>query len=91
MLWDVEAGMRVMEFNDHTGDVMRYISKTTLLPIITIKPLTPSLSAWLSVPVRTYSFPVHATLPLNFGISVVAKPYRPSSDMSLISTPSRES
>lgn len=23
MLWDVEAGVRTMEFNDHTGDVMR--------------------------------------------------------------------
>jgi guanine nucleotide-binding protein G(I)/G(S)/G(T) subunit beta-1 len=24
MLWDIEAGVRVMEFSDHTGDVMRY-------------------------------------------------------------------
>jgi hypothetical protein len=23
MLWDIKAGIRVMEFNDHTGDVMR--------------------------------------------------------------------
>lgn len=23
MLWDVDAGVRVLEFNDHTGDVMR--------------------------------------------------------------------
>lgn len=23
MLWDIEAGVRVMEFSDHTGDVMR--------------------------------------------------------------------
>lgn len=22
MLWDVDAGVRVVEFNDHTGDVM---------------------------------------------------------------------
>jgi guanine nucleotide-binding protein G(I)/G(S)/G(T) subunit beta-1 len=25
MLWDVEAGVRTMEFNDHTGDVMRWV------------------------------------------------------------------
>jgi guanine nucleotide-binding protein G(I)/G(S)/G(T) subunit beta-1 len=24
MLWDIDAGVRVIEFNDHTGDVMRY-------------------------------------------------------------------
>lgn len=24
MLWDVDAGVKIMEFNDHTGDVMRY-------------------------------------------------------------------
>jgi len=24
MLWDIEAGVRVVEFSDHTGDVMRY-------------------------------------------------------------------
>lgn len=26
MLWDIEAGVRVVEFSDHTGDVMRYCS-----------------------------------------------------------------
>lgn len=25
MLWDIEAGVRVMEFSDHTGDVMRHV------------------------------------------------------------------
>ncbi|SRR5258708_3511940 len=24
MLWDIEAGVRIVEFNEHTGDVMRY-------------------------------------------------------------------
>lgn len=24
MLWDIDAGMKTMEFDDHTGDVMRY-------------------------------------------------------------------
>lgn len=26
MLWDIDAGMRVIEFNDHTGDVMRWVT-----------------------------------------------------------------
>lgn len=26
MLWDIEAGVRVVEFSDHTGDVMRFVS-----------------------------------------------------------------
>jgi len=25
LLWDIDAGVRIMEFNDHTGDVMRYV------------------------------------------------------------------
>jgi guanine nucleotide-binding protein G(I)/G(S)/G(T) subunit beta-1 len=25
MLWDIEAGVRIVEFNDHTGDVMRCV------------------------------------------------------------------
>ncbi len=29
MLWDIEAGVRTMEFNDHTGDVMRWGETTT--------------------------------------------------------------
>ena len=28
MLWDIEAGVRVLEFSDHTGDVMRLVSLT---------------------------------------------------------------
>jgi guanine nucleotide-binding protein G(I)/G(S)/G(T) subunit beta-1 len=24
MLWDIDAGIKIEEFNDHTGDVMRY-------------------------------------------------------------------
>ena len=27
MLWDIEAGVRVVEFSDHTGDVMRYVHR----------------------------------------------------------------
>lgn len=34
MLWDIEAGVRVVEFSDHTGDVMRYVygSRSSLPP-----------------------------------------------------------
>jgi hypothetical protein len=28
MLWDIEAGVRVVEFSDHTGDVMRWAYNT---------------------------------------------------------------
>ncbi len=27
MLWDIEAGVRTQEFNDHTGDVMRWVGR----------------------------------------------------------------
>lgn len=30
MLWDIEAGVRVVEFSDHTGDVMRSASQFLL-------------------------------------------------------------
>lgn len=26
ILWDIDAGMKILEFNDHTGDVMRYLN-----------------------------------------------------------------
>jgi hypothetical protein len=26
MLWDIETGSRNVEFSDHTGDVMRWVS-----------------------------------------------------------------
>lgn len=56
MLWDVDAGVRVMEFNDHTGDVMRCVRLSlsprllSLLPLLLLCPplsctkLTPSQS-----------------------------------------------
>jgi guanine nucleotide-binding protein G(I)/G(S)/G(T) subunit beta-1 len=32
MLWDIDAGIKIEEFNDHTGDVMRYVKpKRSLL------------------------------------------------------------
>lgn len=34
MLWDIEAGVRVVEFSDHTGDVMRYASRSKLFLLL---------------------------------------------------------
>jgi guanine nucleotide-binding protein G(I)/G(S)/G(T) subunit beta-1 len=31
MLWDIEAGVRVVEFSDHTGDVMRLVTNVKFL------------------------------------------------------------
>jgi guanine nucleotide-binding protein G(I)/G(S)/G(T) subunit beta-1 len=33
MLWDVDAGMKTLEFTDHTGDVMRFVLSRTILVI----------------------------------------------------------
>jgi hypothetical protein len=33
MLWDIEAGVRVVEFSDHTGDVMRYALYCIAIPM----------------------------------------------------------
>ena len=46
MLWDIEAGVRVVEFNDHTGDVMRYLR---LLLLFTCKTCTHVLLRSLSL------------------------------------------
>lgn len=31
MLWDIDAGIKIEEFNDHTGDVMRYVKPEKIL------------------------------------------------------------
>ena len=31
MLWDIDAGMKTLEFTDHTGDVMRYLHLSILV------------------------------------------------------------
>lgn len=36
MLWDIEAGTKVTEFNDHNGDVMRFVPVPSfVLPLLT--------------------------------------------------------
>lgn len=42
MLWDIEAGVRVVEFSDHTGDVMRFVHLFYIL--FSILPIRYSLS-----------------------------------------------
>lgn len=39
MLWDIEAGVRVVEFSDHTGDVMRFVLPTKLPSCMTLIPM----------------------------------------------------
>jgi guanine nucleotide-binding protein G(I)/G(S)/G(T) subunit beta-1 len=65
MLWDIEAGVRVVEFSDHTGDVMRYSS----IPLRMHNQSDEStiVSHWDLT--RTYSFPALAMRPQNSGIS----------------------
>jgi guanine nucleotide-binding protein G(I)/G(S)/G(T) subunit beta-1 len=41
MLWDIEAGVRVVEFSDHTGDVMRYAQFEIALSCILTTPFLP--------------------------------------------------
>lgn len=40
MLWDIEAGVRVMEFNDHTGDVMRFVQDVSNYSLLLNSTLT---------------------------------------------------
>lgn len=54
MLWDVEAGSRVMEFNDHTGDVMRWV----VIRVLSHPAVDPSKSRlFLPFQSRTWSQP----------------------------------
>jgi guanine nucleotide-binding protein G(I)/G(S)/G(T) subunit beta-1 len=69
MLWDIEAGVRVVEFSDHTGDVMRY----AIVPHLQISLILIGFpSACPLVPIRMYSFLVRAMPRLSSGTSGVA-------------------
>jgi len=90
MLWDIEAGVRVVEFSDHTGDVMRYVycSDRSLS--------RPSRSYFRAnlvcplAPTRTFSYLVLVMQLPNCGISGAARPLRHSLDTSPTSTLSRK-
>jgi len=78
MLWDIEAGVRVMEFSDHTGDVMRYACQQKYNGPFLIIPI-----ACRSALTKTSSSRVPATPPPSCGISEVARPPKLLSDMNL--------
>jgi guanine nucleotide-binding protein G(I)/G(S)/G(T) subunit beta-1 len=63
MLWDIEAGVRVVEFNDHTGDVMRYLRLLLARHVLMFFSI-----AYRLVPTKMYSFPVPVTQQPSFGI-----------------------
>jgi guanine nucleotide-binding protein G(I)/G(S)/G(T) subunit beta-1 len=88
MLWDIEAGVRVVEFSDHTGDVMRYVCLSGFFwRKLLISPNNPVCPL---VQTRTSSSLELVMRPQNCGISGVARPLKRSPGTSLISTPSRE-
>lgn len=76
MLWDIEAGVRVVEFSDHTGDVMRYMSHAISFTFTCVLTLYGPVCLW--VPTRTFSFPALVMPRLNCGTSEVVGPRRHS-------------
>ena len=90
MLWDIEAGVRVVEFSDHTGDVMRCVygsGRSFSRPGCSrfqINPVCPL------APTRTSSYLVLVMQLQNYGILGAARPLRHSLDTSPISTLSRK-
>ena len=83
MLWDIEAGVRVVEFSDHTGDVMRYLvfyapspsSHPNIILVYRLALTKMFLSPALAMPLQS------------FGIYVVVALHKPSLVTSPILTP----
>lgn len=82
MLWDIEQGVRTMEFSDHTGDVMRYVWTPARSVLMVACP-------WLPMP--TCSFRVLAMPLPKSGTSALARPCRRSQATRATSTPFSES
>lgn len=64
MLWDIEQGTRTMEFNDHTGDVMRWAHRVLLygsMLILIIVSLWPRMPTCLCLE-RATPLPKYGTL-----------------------------
>ena len=85
MLWDIEAGVRVVEFSDHTGDVMRFAHCPRPFPLSLMSLIFFNLVC-PSAPTRTPSCLVLVMQPQNCGTSGVARPLRHLLDMSPTST-----
>jgi len=80
MLWDIEAGVRVVEFSDHTGDVMRFVIRWQLWFA------SQQILAYRLAQTTTFSSPVLVMPPQNSGIFALDAPPKPSLATSLIST-----
>ena len=85
MLWDIDAGIKIEEFNDHTGDVMRYTfththTHTSKLTYVYSPFFSDCLSLTLIVfhlvQIQTFSCLVHATQQQRSGIFVQSAAYR---------------
>lgn len=72
MLWDVDAGMKTMEFNDHTGDVMRYTFHSTFSFSILPSPssFVSSLALFFSTPLPFFLSPSFPSFSLAFSLSL---------------------
>ena len=81
MLWDIEAGVRVVEFSDHTGDVMRFVFFHLILRVS----LTFTLACLLAQ-TKTSSYQVLAMRQRSFGTFAAVEPHRPLLGTSRIST-----
>jgi WD40 repeat protein len=75
MLWDIEAGVRVVEFSDHTGDVMRYDPVATSVESL-VYGLNYSSVCLLAL-IRTSSYLALVTLRRSSGISGAAELRKP--------------
>jgi len=86
MLWDVDAGVRVLEFNDHSGDVMRYVAISRGASRLLIVPNLDD-TVFRSGQIKTSLYLGPATQQQRYGISGQAKRYRLLLVMSPILTP----
>lgn len=82
MLWDIEAGVRVMEFSDHTGDVMRCVLRTSSL---TVSLLTARILACLLPPAKILLYLVPVMPPPSCGTFGAGRLLKPSWVMNQIS------
>ena len=82
MLWDIEAGVRVVEFSDHTGDVMRSV---LFIHVNVVVADVWYYTVFLLDPIKTFLSQALVMQPRNFGTSEVDEPPKHSPGMNLIS------
>jgi len=87
MLWDIETGSRVQEFNDHTGDVMRWAHSCLIERWRSAKTETPAHAVSRCLQTRTFSCQELVTPPPSCGTSGLANAFKPLWVMKATSTP----